>query len=118
MFPADQSVVNHVELWADWLQVSDNVQMVAVAAQRLAAKEPSVCRDIIRGRIDRVSDPILLRVLAIALLCSGGKRKTVKSILERDPRNVLVHLALEDRGWSRPPVAADFDFEPKDAHEE
>ena len=109
MFPTDRTDRNQTDVWSAWLDSSDQVQMVAIAGQRLAATDPSRCRDVIYSRIDKVTDPLLLRVLAIALLAAGGDRRTVQSVLDRDRRNVLVRLALEDRNWSPPTVVADFD---------
>lgn len=117
MFPTNPGNESQVEVWTNWLENSDRVQMVAIAGQRLAAIDPSRCRDIICGRIDGVMDPILLRVFALALLASGGERRTVRSILDRDERNLLVRLVLEDRNWSPPSAVADFDGDRTDSDE-
>ncbi len=114
IFPASIRSANVIDLWTEWLEASNQVQMVAIAGQRLASRDPSRCRDIIRGRIDHVTDPVLLRALGLAFLTAGGDRRTVKSILDRDPRNVLVSLTLAERDWSPPPVAIDFDSQPHD----
>lgn len=109
MFPASVTQESIVEVWSEWLATSEQVQMVAIAGQRLAAKDPSRCRDIIRGRVDRVMDPVLLRVLGLALLTAGEGKKTVRSILDRDPRNMLVSKYLEATNWKAPKVPEDFD---------
>jgi hypothetical protein len=82
MFPAASAQESIVDLWTDWLTGSDQVQMVAIAGQRLASIDRSRCRDIIQGRVDHVSDPVLLRVLALSLLAAGGDRTTVRSICQ------------------------------------
>ncbi|WP_089158227.1 RNA-directed DNA polymerase [Micromonospora sp. NBS 11-29] len=92
-----------------WLADSGDAQKVAIATQRLSSVAPVECRDIIRGRLDKTSDPLLLRIFALGLLTSGAGRSVVRPILERDPRNLLVSLMLEDRGWRAPVVAEDFD---------
>lgn len=93
-----------------WLEASTSLQQVAVAAQRLCSVNPVVGRSLIRGRMDRTGDPLLLRVFALGLLMAGDTRSAVEATLRRDPRNALLVRRLETRGWQPPPVAKDFDL--------
>jgi hypothetical protein len=108
-FPATKQRQGTLDLMRRWLQTSDNVQKVAVAAQRLALRHPIDCRDIIRSRIDRISDPVLLRVLGLGLLMAGDDRRLVRDVIDRDPRNCLVRAMLEAMDWNCPAVTPDFD---------
>jgi hypothetical protein len=99
----------YLELLRDWLANSDDPQKIALAGQRLAKVDPTACRDIVRGRLDAISNPLLLRLLALTLLESGDDRRLVRSALGRDPRSALTLQALERTNWSAKSVAADFD---------
>ncbi|MFI7279694.1 RNA-directed DNA polymerase [Micromonospora chersina] len=112
--PASKMGPHVIEMIRSWLADSDDVQKVAISAQRLAAERPADCRDIIRSRIDRISDPVLLRIMALGLVASNDERRLTRSILERDPRNSLVLSMLEDTNWKAPEVAKDFDVEDSD----
>jgi hypothetical protein len=92
-----------------WLEKSSNVQLVALAGQRLASSSPDVCMQIIRSRTDSSNDPLLDRALALAFIQAGGERRISKSILRRDPANILLDRALEDNSWQCPKVVDDFD---------
>ncbi|PSK67452.1 hypothetical protein B0E53_00571 [Micromonospora sp. MH33] len=108
-FPVKRVTEPVREVLRGWLAESNDAQKVAIATQRLSSVAPVQCRDIIRGRLDRTSDPLLLRIFALGLLTAGAGRSVVRPILERDPRNLLVSLMLEDRAWRPPAVADDFD---------
>jgi hypothetical protein len=109
MFPASLAHSETTEIWTEWLESGNQIQMVAIAAQRLAALDKSRCRDIIQGRMKHETDPVVLRVLALGYLTSGGDRRAVRAALDKDPRNVLVSKMLEARNWVAPAVSADFD---------
>jgi hypothetical protein len=108
-FPAGMVSSELSGVLTQWLSTGIDAQKVAIAAQRLATRSPSDCRDIIRSRVDKVSDPVLLRILGLGLLQAGDSRAAVRPIMERDRRNHLVQTMLEDRNWQHPKVAADFD---------
>lgn len=100
--PPYRTVLEH------WLETSRDPQQVAIAGQRLAASDPSKCRDIIRARVDNCSSPMLLRACALSLLAAHDDRLVVKAILQRDDRNILLLRALDDSGYSPPTVTEDF----------
>ncbi|MEV1109379.1 RNA-directed DNA polymerase [Micromonospora sp. NPDC049751] len=108
--PAGKMGASMVEMMKLWLAEGDDVQKVAIAVQRLAAERPVDCRDIIRSKIDRTTDPVLLRVLALGLVAAKDERRLVRSVLDRDHRNSLVLSMLEDTNWKIPEVAKDFDI--------
>ncbi|MEU5913703.1 RNA-directed DNA polymerase [Micromonospora sp. NPDC047527] len=112
--PAGKMGPRMTDMMRDWLAESDDVQKVAISAQRLAAERPVDCRDIIRNKIDRTSDPVLLRILALGLVAAKDERRLIRSVLERDVRNSLVLSMLDDTNWKAPDVAKDFDLESSD----
>lgn len=101
---------NMKDIYRDWLESSDDLQLIAVAAQRLGMVDPSMVRDIIRGRLDHVTSPLILRVLGLGLLAVDEESMMVESVLKRDPRNILLCKMFDDRGYRAPPVAGDFDW--------
>jgi hypothetical protein len=101
---------NMKEVYREWLESSDDLQLIAVAAQRLGVVDPGMVRDIIRGRLDHVASPLILRVLGLGLLAVDEERALVESVLRRDPRNTLLCKMFDDRGYRAPPVPGDFDW--------
>jgi hypothetical protein len=97
-----------------WLESSTDPQQLAIAGQRLAIANPAGCRDIIRARVDHVHSPLLLRIMALSLLGANDDRGAIRSILRRDPRNLVLLSALDDQGWTPPAVSQDFDEEKSD----
>ena len=97
-----------------WLTESADVQQVAVAAHRWWSRNPGACREIVRERLGRETDPLVLRVLGLALSMSHAPRDEVRRALAQDPRTQLTLDALEARAWVAPGVPADFD-ETKDS---
>ncbi len=108
-FPSDHVSSEIASILKEWLQNSSNAQKIAISAQRLAKISPTECRDIIRSRIDTVSDPVLLRILALGLLSARDSRHTVRDVLARDRRNILMLKMLEDQSWRSPRVEGDFE---------
>ena len=94
-----------------WLENSTDVQLLAVAAQRLAVRSPKSFRSIVSTRADSIGDPLLQRVLCLAVLNSGQNRALARRLAKAHDANVLLRVSLEDENWSAPPVARDFDNE-------
>jgi hypothetical protein len=118
MFPADALPATVHGVLYDWLERSNNVQQIAIATQRLTAATPVVGRNLIRGRVDRVADPILLRILALGLVTAGDNRASVEAVLVRDSRNSLLLTRLNATDWKVPPVSKDFDASADDTADE
>lgn len=93
-----------------WLESSASLQQVAIAAQRICTVNPVLGRNLIRGRVDRTADPLLLRVFALGLLLAGDNEGAARSVLSRDPHNYLLLRYLEATKWQPPVVAKDFDI--------
>ncbi|WP_020521659.1 RNA-directed DNA polymerase [Catelliglobosispora koreensis] len=108
IFPTNRITGPVEEVLTNWLAESSDAQKVAIAAQRLGASRPGDCRDILRARVDRVADPVLLRIMGISLLEAGADRTTVRAILKRDRRNAVVLAMFEDTSWKVPKVSLDF----------
>lgn len=116
MFPTrsrahSSSSSNSSSIFYAWLESSPNIQKVAVATHWVSTTDPASCRDIIRPRIDRTDDPLLLRLFALGLLVSGANRREIEPILNKDRRNILLLKTLEDRSWQPPRSTDDFDPE-------
>lgn len=92
-----------------WLGSSDNLQKLAVAVQRLSASEPMYVRSVTAHRLDRTADPLLVRLLALGHLASGGRQRTVETALSRRPATELTLKLLRHRDFQLPPVSPDFD---------
>jgi hypothetical protein len=108
-FPADGLPEPVAEVLRHWLEDRSTIQQVAIATQRICAATPVVGRTLIRARVDRTSDPLILRALALGLLAAGEGREAVEPILRRDPRNGLLVRTLDATKWKPPTVAQDFD---------
>lgn len=113
-FPADQLPRQVRAVLRHWLETSADLQKIAVATQRLASSEPTLARALMRARLDRTADPLLLRVFGLGLLMSGDSRASVESILARDPRNRLLQRYLAETAWRTPSVVRDFDLASSD----
>ncbi|MEU4826016.1 RNA-directed DNA polymerase [Actinomadura sp. NPDC023710] len=100
---------NVSEALKGWLQNSENIQQIAIAIQRICTQNPVLGRNLIRARVDRTSDPILLRLYGLGLLMAGDSRTSVEDILTRDPRNHLLVKFLQRNAWAPPAVVKDFD---------
>lgn len=107
--PRSDMSVDYVRLMQQWLEESNDPQKLATAGQRLAGADPTACRDIVRGRLDSTTNPLILRLFAMTLLESGDDRRLVQGALNRDPRNGLTRQALDQSGWRAKAVASDFD---------
>ncbi len=107
---SSESATNNVtRTWKEWLENSDSLQQVATATQRLTRAPSADIRSAITGRIDRTTDPLVVRALALGLVDAGGDRRIVRSALERHPSNRLTLLFLDGSGWTLPSVSDDFD---------
>lgn len=92
-----------------WLEESDDVQLVGVAGQRLARRDHTACLDISRRRVDHVRDPLVQRALALALVQTGDAAALAREVIRGSDSNVLLELALSENGWQPPKVPRDFD---------
>lgn len=103
---AGQRLLNIME---NWLEQDTEVQLLAVAAQRLAERKPDVCRSIVSARAGSVADPLLQRILALAVLTTGRNRSLAQTLVRQDGSNSILGSALDDENWSAPPVSSDFE---------
>ncbi|WP_120004368.1 RNA-directed DNA polymerase [Nesterenkonia muleiensis] len=102
----NSTIRNHLE---SWLSESQNLQMVAVAVQRLATTEPARFRTLSAERIESEHDTLLVRLLALGQLTAGSSQSDVQSSLLRNPNNGIILKYLEYSGWELPSVSGDFD---------
>lgn len=108
-FPATAMPAPVADVLQAWLRDRSSIQQVAIAAQRICVASPVVGRNLISARVDRTSDPLILRIFGLGLLAAGEGQSAVEPILRRDPRNALLVRALEKSGWKVPSVVKDFD---------
>ena len=108
-FPATHLPPPVMRVLQRWLESSASLQQVAIAVQRICTVNPALGRNLIRARVDRIVDPLLLRVLALGLLMAGDNEGIVRGVLARDPHNHLLLRYLEATRWQPPTVAKDFD---------
>lgn len=116
-FPASHLPQPVVAVLHYWLEHSASLQQVAIAVQRLCTLSPAQGRSLIRARVDRTADPLLLRVFGLGLQLAGDARSAVEAVLNRDPRTRLLVRKLTSKGWQAPPVAKDFDLSATSDHE-
>lgn len=116
--PADLARSNLLDKMEEWLEHGSNVQLVGVAAQRLAQKRPGVCREIVNSRADSTYDPALLRVLCLATLSAKGSKTTARNLVDRDDSNQLLRLVLDERNWQAQSVPEDFSWGTSDQMKE
>ena len=98
-----------VSVLRDWLTSSNSLQKVSIATERLALSDPTLCRSLVRSRVDHTDDPQLVRVFALGLLTAGETDAVARSVLSRGSHNRLLIRWLDRGGWRIPPVASDFD---------
>lgn len=98
----------------EWLERSNDIQLIAIAIQRLGTVDPGLVRDIVRGRVDSVTSPLMLRNFALGLMAVNEERTLVRKILGRDPRNILLTSMFESKGYRALTVASDFDHADED----
>lgn len=110
VFPADDMPPPAFAVLRDWLSTSTSLQQLAIATQRLCSTQPALGRSLIRARVDRTADPLLMRVFALGLLLAGETQPDVEAILRRDARNSLLLRLLNETKWATPVVSADFDL--------
>ena len=92
-----------------WLRDSMNLQKVSISCQKLAVTDPTLCRTLIRARVDHTDDPQIIRAFALGGLAAGETTETVKALLMRDHHNHLLLRWLDKHGWRAPSAAIDFD---------
>ncbi|MCC5579580.1 RNA-directed DNA polymerase [Microtetraspora sp. AC03309] len=93
----------------EWLEKSNDIQLVAIAIQRLGMVDSGLVRDVVRARIDNVTSPLMLRNFALGLMAVNEERTLVRKILGRDPRNILLTSMFESKGYRPLSVIKDFD---------
>ena len=82
--------------------------VVALASQRVASWDPDLARQAIREAAQTAAHPLHRRILALAALTAGEKRAFTRSILREFEENALTLRVLEDTGFRKPKVKADF----------
>jgi hypothetical protein len=112
IFPSSRMDGRIIDIYRGWLNTSDDVQKVAIATQRLCSARALEGRTIVRQRLDRTADPLLLRLFALGLLTASENEGPVSAVLRRDPRNSLLLTYLEKHRWTAPKTVDDFDPEP------
>jgi hypothetical protein len=85
-----------------------SLPLLAVAAYRLAAWDPTEARAVIRAAIASTSPPQPRRVLALAALQAGESRATIKKWLCQEDENDLTLRMLSHCNFAPPKVNADF----------
>ena len=108
-FPTASTPGQLGDILRQWLEGSTDLQKVSIAVQRLAALDPALCRTLIRARLDKTADPLMLRVFALGLLMTNENQGHVQAILERDERNRLLLALLAAQNWAPPAVTQDFE---------
>jgi hypothetical protein len=85
-----------------------SLPLLAVAANRLAAWDPTEARAVIREAISSTSHPQPRRVLALAALQAGESRATIRKWLRQEDENDLTLRLLSHYNFAPPKVNADF----------
>jgi hypothetical protein len=83
--------------------------MMAVAAQRLAAWSPADARVVIGDAANKSTDALHRRVLALAGLHAGCRRREVRRWLQEHEENAPTLALLEDASFSPLPLKPDFE---------
>ena len=86
----------------------ENLALKALAAQRLASKDPNLYRAALRAGVKASVEPMERRVLVLASLACGEERKFLRSSLGDFKENQVLLELLEDRNFVPVPVAKDF----------
>lgn len=110
VFPSQHLPESVLTVLTRWLETGTALQQIAVSAQRISSTSPELGRDLIHRRTDRITDPLVVRVLALGLLQAGEGRGSVEPLLRRHKQNGLLLKLLEQTGWKIPAVVNDFDF--------
>lgn len=84
--------------------------LLSVAAQRLAAWDPSEAKTLIRVLAQDESRALAMRSLALAALHAGATQNIVRRMLQQNEENELVLAMLEDTNFAKKavPVSADY----------
>jgi hypothetical protein len=85
-----------------------SLPLLAVAANRLAAWDPTEARAVIRAAIASTSHPQPRRVLALAALQAGESRATIKKWLRQEDENDLTRRMPSHCNFAPPKGNADF----------
>jgi hypothetical protein len=96
-----------MNFFVDCLAPSNQLPLVALAAQRLSAWEKDDARVVLREAAKNSSDPHHRRVLALAGVSCGEQPATTRRILNEFEENRVTLEMLKD--GIRPKVVADFD---------
>ncbi len=99
------------DILREWLTTSNNMQLVAMAGQRISELDPDMAYEIVRSRADEVHDPLLERVLALTLLQARKDRNLVETLVKRSPSNVFLARWMEANSWKPAEVPRDFDHD-------
>ena len=83
----------------DWLKSSDDATQVGAAVSILQQENAVTVRELVTARLDHTTDPIMRRLLILALLNFDGDRTIARTALDRDPRNLITKIYLEARNW-------------------
>lgn len=112
MFPTDAAVADDVQqLFAEVLASTNApLPLLSVAAQRLAAWNPTNARVLIREAEKDESHPLSRRTLALAALHAGEVKSVVRQILQQHEENALILAMLEDTNFEKRAVPVSPDF--------
>jgi hypothetical protein len=108
--PGVKGVGTYKAVLLDWLEKSTDIHEISVAAQRLAAIDPTATKDIIRTRLDNEARPLFQRIYALALLNARDDRSLVTRTINSDPRNAVTRTYLASVNFAAPKVAHDYDW--------
>jgi len=108
IFPAEDLPAPVWTVVRAWLEKSVNLQQFSIAVHRAGTVDPTSCRRMLRARADATGDPLMLRTVALGLLMTGEDPRSVRDIVERDPRNSLLLRWLRNHEWTAPDAARDF----------
>jgi hypothetical protein len=107
--PSNEMTMECRNILTNWLETSVDIQLVGVAVQRLALRDTSAVRDLIRERMTQEPTSLMMRSLALGLLSAGGERSAVRSGLAAMPRNMLSLALFDVEGSAAFRVPRDFD---------
>jgi hypothetical protein len=84
--------------------------LLSVAAQRVAAWDPSEAKTLIRALAQDESRALAMRSLALAALHAGATRNNVRRMLQQNEENELVLAMLEDTNFAKKAVPVGSDY--------
>lgn len=86
-----------------------SLTLAALAAQRLAAWNKDLARQVIREAVSKADHPLLRRILGLALVNVGGERANVRRLLGEFEENAVTLAMLEDSNFRRLKIVTDFE---------